>query len=1039
MSEPAISSQSTTPAPTREVDTSIPLFIYTTRYIDGLFFLFCLDKQSIPYTLCVVEHETYLYAKSNKPFNCRRAILNGEQYEIEKDLAESSITIESPSEIHHFLDAHSLSFHKTAHHKIYVKGYPQLLKATRVLSAKGYSIAEYPKKEAKFYSDKKMKHCQWIEVNKEDLYYLPMRDYTTNRNTNVGKSGNEEYVILSSSIKEPSPETQALLPPKVLEVAFDIETYASTYGINGSLRMPIDTVDEDVVYCISVILSWSDSNVPLEAVCFCIHHSDIRLGDFVEARNFNPNNIDMKVICVPDEETLLREFFSFIRMRDPDVIFGHNSSSYDWKYIAGRCDYLLENFKTYGRLISFNKKIKMGNREVEVKLDLPETEEYISNCWEGVAGSWNEFHVPLCYGRIILDTMVLFKKLQTSPGTPGALQGHGLNHLGSYLLGETKTGMTYAETFYAYRSGITSEIAKICEYCIQDSMLCMGIYHKGREWIATREASFIFYQDINQVTVTGQNAKIYTNFLRTLEEMGFAFHPYTNISKFKVKGGHVETPVKGKHTDVAVIDFASLYPTIIQAKNICLSTFIKTLPNPLPEGWSEDDFTKYDIPIEVDVHALPARYEEALGEDGEEIDPSQLENPLYIDNIIKYNNLNPDYRDSFVEMLRQKHGMDEKKVFDRLVFYIASKEKRAGILPHMEKLLTDTRTEYKNRKSTAEKRAEQAEKEMNSAIERGDMIAAKIKEEEKRTALVEKELYDNRQKLVKVVMNSIYGLLGSMKGKMSFPECAAAITYTGRTYILKVREMLVNKGFRIIYGDTDSLMFQIPGYNESLASEVSRLSAPLTKGVVEIVQAVTDEINATMPPPMTMEFEKVINAIFVDRKRYMGFKKWEGVECCKLFVMGAAAVRGDTTPFARVVYTETLELILADKPYEEVKSYLDEKLQELKEGKVGNERLAVHKKLAHSYAKETAPMRVYSQYLHSIGEKADPGTKIPLVVVRPPAGQSGPKSLFYRPPTTTEALDTEHYAEMTRRPITQLLIAAYNLKSDKSKDNEQNE
>ena len=940
---------------------TIRAYILTTRYINGLFFLFCLDERSEPITLCIVEHQSYLYVKSKKDQTARKVELDGEKYAIKLMLESASIVQPRPIEAVKLFDAQYYTEHPITHYKIYVEHYKDLAKVKKLMLSKSYAVAEYPMDENKLFSDLKMKPCQWIEFDESDTTAIQLRDCETERS---GK----ELAIKSSSIRSSSDS----LPPKVLEMTFDCETYSGRYGIDRSLSMPDPLLLEDALYCVSVLFTWSNEDVPHKTICVCIHKE--------EMHSDNPTE---EIISVSDEEQLFRVFFDLIRSYDPDVIYGHNSSCYDFGYIRQRT-VMMPDLPSFGRLQPFEDTVTLGDKSYEIKLDILPNEQYKTESYEGAGGRWHEYHIPNCYGRIILDTLIILRKLKTSPGTPGELQSHSLKDLGMFLLGESKTDMSYAETFFSYRSGETSRITKICEYCIQDSRLCMKIFHRTKCWIAVRESASIFFQDTNRVTITGQTTKSYTNFLRTGEEMGYAFHPIARNQEFKLKGGYVEKPVKGKHTNVITLDFASMYPTAQQAFNICLSTYSKTPP----PGCNPDDYEKLEIPVEVGTLELPASYEDYQGPNNEDIEPERLDDPEYIDAIIKYNNFDPDYRGSIVEMLRRDHGLPVQENLQTMIVHFIKASKRPGILPTIQANLTKSRATYKKL----------------------------MKEAEKRKDIVDKEMYDQRQQLVKVVMNSIYGCLGAAVGRMSFPEGAAAITYVGRSSIQKVRVMLVDRGCRIIYGDTDSLMFQITGYNDNNP----QLSCDVTEEVKTIGNQLTQEINETLPKPMMMEFEKVLNAVFIDKKRYVGYTTWPKRE---LFIRGAAAVRGDTTPFGRRLYTTILGMILEDKTKNEVINKMNEMLDQLREGDVPNSILSVSKMLAHSYASPSAPMNVYARYLVSIGELAEAGTKIPLVVTK--QKKAGPRALSYRLPTTDEPIDYEYYAEMARRPLDKLIEAAF--------------
>lgn len=960
--------------------TIVRAYIVTTRYVGKKFFLFCLTPQSEPITLCVVKHETYLYVKSGKSHGCTPEQLNGERIDIGLNLEGAGITLARPIEMVMFHNAQSYSEHKTMHYRVHVESYAELTNVKKVMRDKCYAVAEYPTEEHKFFSDLRMKPCQWIEFDETKTSPIQLRDYEVERPY-------RELAIKSSDIR-PGPDA---VPPRVLEMTFDCETYSARYGIGGSLSMPDPLVSDDILYCISVLLTWSDADAPHKTICICVYNDDLPA----------PAG-DAEIVCVPDEEALYKKFFELIRFHDPDVIYGHNSSCYDFGYISKRTAML--NLESFGRLQALEETVVLPGSDVEypIKLDLARTEQYDTRSWEGAGGVWHEYIMPVCYGRVILDTLIMLRKLKTSPGAPGELQSHSLKSLGEFLVGESKTDMTYAETFFAYRSGDPREIARICAYCIQDSQLCMKIYHKTRCWVSVRESASTFYQDANEVTITGQTQKSYTNFLRTAEREGFAYHPISRPQGYRLKGGHVEVPVRGKHTQVIVLDFNSMYPTGQVALNVCMSTCSRVPP----PGRPPEDSTRFDLPVQVNSTDLPASYDEYSGPGGEDVDPSRIEEPGYIEAIMKWNRFNPEYKAAFTDRVRKDYGLPVQENFQTMTVYFVKASVRRGILPTIQAELMETRKRYKNLMKEAAKRREE-----------GDP-----------TAKVDEEIYDQRQQLVKVVMNSIYGCLGAAVGRMSFPEGAAAITHIGRSSIQNVRGMLVECGCRIIYGDTDSLMFQVPRTkvdeegNEVVFYEDHPLllNAPVSDEIVRIAIELTKAINETLEAPMAMEFEKVVNAIFIEKKRYAGVKTHPKIEN---FVRGAAAVRGDTTPFARRLYTRILDMVLKDCPREEVVRELEVWLAELIAGRVPIESLTVSKMLAHSYASPSAPMSVYSRYLTSIGELAEPGTKIPLVVTEQAGG--GPISLRYRLPSTTERVDYMYYHEMARRPIDKLIEAAF--------------
>lgn len=67
--------------------------------------------------------------------------------------------------------------------------------------------------------------------------------------------------------------------------------------------------------------------------------------------------------------------------------------------------------------------------------------------------------------------------------------------------------------------------------------------------------------------------------------------------------------------------------------------------------------------------------------------------------------------------------------------------------------------------------------------------------------------YDDLQASQKIVINSAYGFMGSKHNNFNYNKGAAFITETGRNILSFSIDWLKNKGFKIVNGDTDGLIF----------------------------------------------------------------------------------------------------------------------------------------------------------------------------------------------------------------------------------------
>lgn len=70
--------------------------------------------------------------------------------------------------------------------------------------------------------------------------------------------------------------------------------------------------------------------------------------------------------------------------------------------------------------------------------------------------------------------------------------------------------------------------------------------------------------------------------------------------------------------------------------------------------------------------------------------------------------------------------------------------------------------------------------------------------------------YNSKQNAIKVYMNSIYGELGNKRSANFVPVLSGGVTTHGVKFIKAVKKFVLNKGFRVLYGDTDSLYICAP-------------------------------------------------------------------------------------------------------------------------------------------------------------------------------------------------------------------------------------
>ncbi|RIB35298.1 MAG: hypothetical protein BXU00_02090 [Candidatus Nanoclepta minutus] len=180
---------------------------------------------------------------------------------------------------------------------------------------------------------------------------------------------------------------------------------------------------------------------------------------------------------------------------------------------------------------------------------------------------------------------------------------------------------------------------------------------------------------------------------------------------------------------------------------------------------------------------------------------------------------------------------------------------------------------------------------LNQIFEERVKIKKKLKELDKNSE--EYRIMDARQYALKILLNSTYGYLGFAVSRWYCLDCAAAVTAYGRTFIKKVIDLLRDKGYKVIYGDTDSVFVLLR-----------------SKEDIKIL----DEINNILPKPLELELENFyISGIFVERRgEVKGAKKKYALlsEDGSIKLRGFEAVRRDWSEIAKVVQENVLRLAL---------------------------------------------------------------------------------------------------------------------------------
>lgn len=211
---------------------------------------------------------------------------------------------------------------------------------------------------------------------------------------------------------------------------------------------------------------------------------------------------------------------------------------------------------------------------------------------------------------------------------------------------------------------------------------------------------------------------------------------------------------------------------------------------------------------------------------------------------------------------------------------------------------------------------------------------------------------------IKILMNSLYGVLGSPASRLFSPAVANAITHFGQLLIRRAAEFVESRGDRVIYGDTDSLFIDT---GETDPVRALGRSGDLLDAISRSVAAyVRDRYGCESH--LELEFEKCYRRFFLpevrggkvgSKKRYAGLLvDGDGKEHVEL--VGLESVRRDWSEVSKRFQRGLLDLVFHDQPVEE---FVRQYLVDLRAGRFDQEltyRKAVRKNLD-AYTKTTPP------------------------------------------------------------------------------------
>jgi DNA polymerase I len=232
-------------------------------------------------------------------------------------------------------------------------------------------------------------------------------------------------------------------------------------------------------------------------------------------------------------------------------------------------------------------------------------------------------------------------------------------------------------------------------------------------------------------------------------------------------------------------------------------------------------------------------------------------------------------------------------------------------------------------------------------------------------------MYDMQQNVLKVIMNTYYGVSGYTRFRLFDREIGSAVTSVGRAIIEHTRRVIEEQGYKVIYGDTDSCMIQLPPLDREKTIELARSIEKTLNGSYSVFAK--NELNADVHF-FSIKFEKIYARFFQagKKKRYAGSLVWkEGKDVNETDIVGFEIKRSDTPQITKHVQKTVMELILDGKGLPEVKEFLGTVIKKYRAGKYTLDEIGIPGgigKALNDYDNDDAQVRgakYANEYLHT--------------------------------------------------------------------------
>ncbi|KAL0378216.1 UNVERIFIED_CONTAM: DNA polymerase delta catalytic subunit [Sesamum radiatum] len=281
--------------------------------------------------------------------------------------------------------------------------------------------------------------------------------------------------------------------------------------------------------------------------------------------------VGVDVMSFDTEKELLLAWRDFVREVDPDIIIGYNICKFDLPYLIQRAEVLgIAEFPILGRI---------RNSRVRVKDTTFSSRQY---------GTRESKEVTV-EGRLQFDLLQAMQREHK-------LSSYSLNSVSAHFLNEQKEDVHHS-IISDLQNGNSETRRRLAVYCLKDAYLPQRLLDKLMFVYNYVEMARVTGVPISFLLSRGQSIKVLSQLLRkakqknlvipNVKQAGSEQGTYEGATVLEARAGFYEKPI-------ATLDFASLYPSIMMAYNLCYCTLV-----------TSEDARKLNLPPEC-VNKTPS-------------------------------------------------------------------------------------------------------------------------------------------------------------------------------------------------------------------------------------------------------------------------------------------------------------------------------------------------------------------------------------------------------------------------------------------------